>query len=187
MDEGSKGGKTPTSKEQGLFLLVLLSTRKRLGRSLSTEMRSGFVPGLSAPFNPMVIILLETRGHWQGSGFLLLLFSPPGSGHRSFEQSGPSRGGPISSSLGVVPTWGGTLSSPLPASKAALSRVQTELSCLCLQIVMSLGGNPRESQAAPIPILGPVNPPVPDAFEAPAGDLCRLKQSSRREGRWLSR
>lgn len=107
MDEGSKGGKTPTSKEQGLFLLVLLSTRKRLGRSLSTEMRSGFVPGLSAPFNPMVIILLETRGHWQGSGFLLLLFSPPGSGHRSFEQSGPSRGGPISSSLGVVPTWGG--------------------------------------------------------------------------------
>ena len=85
------------------------------------------------------------------------------------------------------PHGGGPLSSPLPASKAALSRVQTELSCLCLQIVMSLGGNPRESQAAPIPILGPVNPPVPDAFEAPAGDLCRLKQSSRREGRWLSR
>lgn len=80
------------------------------------------------------------------------------------------------------PLWvwcplGGPLSAPLPASKAALSRVQTELSCPCLRIITSLGGNPRESQAAPIPILGPLNPPVPHAFEAPAGDLCRLKQS----------
>ena len=157
--KGVRKERTPTSKEQGLFLLVSLSIRKRLGWSLSAEKRSGFVPGLSVPFDPMVI----TGDQRSLAGTCI----PPVALLASWKwpwvllTEWPFQGWPRLLLAGCGAHSGEPFSTPLSASKAALSRAQTELSCLCLRIVMSLGGNSRESQAAPIPVFRATQSPHP--------------------------
>lgn len=137
---GVRKGRAPTSKEQGLSLLVSVHQEKAGREALPAEMGSGSVPGLSVPFDPTSHHFVQDQRSLAGSVFLLVLFSPPGRGHGYFQQSGPSRCGPFPS------LW---LWCPLQGSHSALhcqlqrqpfqERRQSSAVCAC-ELVMSLAG-----------------------------------------------